>query len=346
MPRLAILVLIFGTLIIFLNLNLVTIDEADWIAGGEKFLAALERKDWPGTYVGSIAGHPGITTLYLSAATHKISHVLPVNLVILHRFVFSAVSLGLAGLALYLLRENSPPTVLALSFLYWLINPYLLVGLEATWTDQLLIWLSLVSLALFLKRPPPTLLTGLTVGLALLTKTVAVFLIPTLFLTAKTSFKTRLLILGVSASVYFLFYPAMWSDPLATPFNRFLRSSRVEASFTPSAVKVYSPKVLSVDPVIAIGVLLFLWNLWKRQAHDSLATAGLIYLVLIFSAGLFLADRGNGEQAFLRWSGRYLAPAIPFFSLSLFSKIKPPRLLLVTFILLVAAKLLLLFFFG
>lgn len=331
----SLLLFILGLLVI----NYPITDESDWIAAGKLYLNAINNHNWANTYVGAIAGHPGITVLWISSLLHQFSFLVPtIPLDYLHRLAFILIRVILIVLTIIIVKKWFSVSVLVLTVIYWLVNPYLLLATRITWLDQLLTWLFILIISLWLKYLKEKsirylVLSSILLGLALLTKVAALFLVVVMLLLSVKNIANNprfiykiISVFLLAAFVFFVFYPAMWVDPIHTPFNRFNRSSLIEAKLGGSGsqnVLFYPSKIPFVDPLLLLGiVILFLKFPWKNFNKDLLknqpqllAISGIIYILLIIITSLTFRDYGNSANAFYTGYIRYLVPAIPPLSL-------------------------------
>ena len=301
-----------------------------WLLAGQKYLHALAQHNWSGTYVGAIAGHPGITVLSVSALLYWLHQFIPaIDVVFFHRAVFIILQAVLMTISLKLLRKWFSKYILFLTSIYWIFQPQILRALNISWLDQILTWLFTIIVLLWLRyvhehRRWQFCAVGVLLGFALLTKVAAALIAMILVVLSwqaipklRTRAKLLVGILVISALTFFLCYPAMWQDPLHTPFNRFNRSSRVEISLAPSRSSQYNlwyyfNSVFSLDPLAVVGMAIALYLFLSRQKTDDkelVAGAGAMYILLLIVTSLVLRDYGNGSNAFL--SARYVVPALP-----------------------------------
>jgi hypothetical protein len=244
----------------------ITIDEYLWIERSGRFLGALSKANWPATFH---VGHPGVTTRWtgvlgiLAAYLPRLqwaSGQLLVDGQPLQDFNFLA---ELTAHIVDILAAVRYPTVILTSIgvagLYFLIRP--LFGQRAALLSALLIaWepfylahsrvihhdalsatfmvLSLLSFMVYLRGPRPFLhlaLSGLMAGLAFLSKSPSLFLVPFTVLLCLEAYWARrkslwpldwrhVAELGrnwaiwglMAALVFVLLWPTMWVQPLRT----------------------------------------------------------------------------------------------------------------------------------
>lgn len=225
-----------------------TVDEAyNWFARSEKFLAALRSGDYVHTI---FVGHPGVTTTWLGAAgllTHewlaRAGMVAPQDPDIrrmLMRLPVAVVTAVCLALAYPLLRRLFGFKVALLAGLLWAFDPFLVAHSKVLHTDALLTSFTIVSLLSALVafrfdesvaprahtvRWPMLIASGVAGGLAVLTKTPALILLPLIALIAWSARHLdyvrggRLMILPVAAWAttvivcWGLLWPAAWIAP-------------------------------------------------------------------------------------------------------------------------------------
>lgn len=187
-----------------------TIDEqGNWLMRADRFLHALERGDYAGTYQ---RYHPGVTTMWLGAAgmwAHE--KILALGGPADRAFFWMLVRLPLAlvcslcvALAYPLLRRLVDARVALLAVLFWAADPFLVAHAKILHVDALLASFMTLSLLAALTEPRtrhqepgtehqspvtyPLALSAVAAGLALLTKTLpALPLIPLMGLIALIS---------------------------------------------------------------------------------------------------------------------------------------------------------------
>jgi 4-amino-4-deoxy-L-arabinose transferase-like glycosyltransferase len=250
--------------------NFLTVDEAyHWLGRVERFVVALRGGDFAGT---NLIGHPGVTTLWLGALgslLHEWAASLGLatpeshdaRLALLRLPIALATALCVA-LAYPLLRRLLGAHVALLATLFMAGEPFLVAHSQLLHLDALLTSFMLLSLLAALvatnDRPPTTddrqpmtdrrraplqpppvvwrwwVASGAAGGLALLTKSPAVLLAPTVLLILVSALGLRLpdwrdrsrlashlrrgvpamlAWAGVAAAVWFALWPAAWVDP-------------------------------------------------------------------------------------------------------------------------------------
>lgn len=249
--------IIIGLLPRTLNLNdFYTTDEAYfWQGRVARFSAAVSQADWIHT---NQTGHPGVTTMWLGSLGRQLAERAGVPrpgpgagalyLAYLRLPLAVANALAVAGGYLLLLRLL-PAATAAIAALLWATSPFLIAHSRLLHLDALLtslISLSLLALLAAAVGPPgrarwrrPMLpLAGALAGLAMLTKSPGLLLLPFagLLLFALELGDSRLgapparrlagallrslgawlIWLGAAALVFAALWPAMWVDPLGS----------------------------------------------------------------------------------------------------------------------------------
>ncbi len=182
-----------------LNLgSFVTVDEiAFWIPRADTFLRAIQSGDFPAT---AISTHPGVTTMWLGSAGVLLRRAL-LAAGLLHDDSFATVLVFyrlpvalahtaaiLAGYAL--LRRMLPALVAALAALLWAADPFVIAYSRVLHVDGLagtFITLSLLAACLYWfhdRRRRFLILSAICAGLALLSKSPALVLLPLVGLVA------------------------------------------------------------------------------------------------------------------------------------------------------------------
>jgi len=337
----------------------VTPDEPAWVYRSIRFADALSAREW-----GSLpsTGHPGVTTMWLGAtgvavqqlmkpaesAAHldwirRLAWLAPENGEALHHLDFFlpsgriavalATTLGLAILYLLLVqlfdRRAALLTVGLLAF-----DPFLVGHSGLLHTDGLLATFSLLALATALRglREPRLAvwwaLSGLFTGLALLTKTPAIVLLPCILLSRCLALDSRFSIRHPRSVVIahclvfilstfltcFALYPALWSDPAGTLHTLSAFSGRHiemvqrpiffagQMRYDPGPVFYPVVFLFRTSPVVIVGLAIGLATLHRLPPDRRSA----FLLLLVFAVG-FGALMSLGAKK----HDRYLLPAFP-----------------------------------
>ena len=343
----------------------VTPDEPAWVYRAIRFADALSARDW--TAVPS-TGHPGVTTMWLGTMGVAIRRLLDparsdAHLDWIRHLAWLAPENGEAfrHLALFLPWSRvavALVTTLGLVVLYPLLarlfdrrvalltigllafDPFLIGHSGLLHTDALLATFTLLALVTGLnglrepRRAVWWALSGLFTGLALLTKTPAIILLPFILLlrtiapllksvTRHSSFAIRhsssviahcsLFIVSLLI-VSLVLYPALWANPAGT-FNTFFdfAGRHVETVQRPTffaGQTTYDPGpsfypvafIFRVSPIVLIGLLIGLVTL-RRLPSDR----RIVFLLLLAFAVGFGALMSLGAKK----HDRYLLPALP-----------------------------------
>lgn len=226
-----------------------TTDESGvWIARTSNFLAALREGDLVATRQ---TYHPGVTTMWLAATGRVLGEAiygawdhLPFSVTMALMRMPSAIVATLAIVAGYLmLRRLIPAEVALLGAFLWATEPFLVAHARVMQTDSLLTTFMVLALLATLlafridegeagRDQPPRwamlLGSGVMAGLATLTKSPALALLPIVGLIALMSGKNStqsirrlpivpLLLWGLTLILTWLvLYPAIWIEPFAT----------------------------------------------------------------------------------------------------------------------------------
>ncbi len=220
--------------------DFLTADEANhWIRQTNNFLMALQDGNWVGTLQ---AGHPGVTRMWLGSlglliermaldqgwisASSRLEHLAWMRLP-------SAVLLALLiPLNYLLLRRLVKPSTALFGALLWASSPMIishdrLAHLDGLLTSFITLTVLCVLIACRAARPLPWILgAGVCSGLALLTKSPALILLPTVGLLLfwqlpaaslldrfRRSIGYYLLWLAMLALTVFVLWPVLWVDP-------------------------------------------------------------------------------------------------------------------------------------
>lgn len=329
-------------------------DELTWLERSAAFVTALERGDLAGTY---LSDHPGVIpmwgfggALYLRAqlrgdrtaldglAAENYDQDVPTQLATAAWFTVLFTSLAIVavyGLLIPLLGRAGA----ALAGLLIALDPFFLTHSRIVHVDALLtslMLLSVLSLLVYLRRPDRRrylLLSGVFGGLALLTKTPALFLFPLTALALGIEWLLHRLDrsawgrLGQAAGAFalwllaawgafFVFWPALWANPFFF-FERLFKSSRWAVTVShgsnfflgrvvddpgPWFYGVVFPFRLSPLVLVLLPLsLVLLIVAWKRRQDVRLPLTSLAF-VLFFTVMVSLAAK-KGD--------RYLLPVYP-----------------------------------
>jgi 4-amino-4-deoxy-L-arabinose transferase-like glycosyltransferase len=358
--RIALIILLLGMALLPRLLHLAdfyTYDEAEhWPQRVLAFADALRTHDWAAT---NQTGHPGVTTMWLGALGSWLARSSPpdapdagaVYLAML-RFPLALVN-ALAVVFGYLLaRRLVSEKVALLAGLLWAASPFLIAHSRVLHVDGLLTsGMSLSMLLLLCAAPPQPRATGtpqpaggqasslisikwaaligsgVCAGLALLTKSPALLLLPSaglwlLWAAPELHWRQRLFAtglrfaawLGVALLMVVALWPAMWVTPgaaIQSVYRELVTNGgqpHEDGSFflgQPVADPgwLFYPLVVAwrSDPLTLIGLALLPLSLWRRAGERR------ILLALCGFALLFGAAMSVGPKKF----DRYLLPIWP-----------------------------------
>jgi hypothetical protein len=340
----------------------VTPDEPTWVYRTIHFADALAARDWAAI---PPTNHPGVTTMWLGtlgiaihrlfnpaeSAAHlewirRLAWLSPENGEAFSRLAFFlpwsrvavalVTTLGLAALYPLLARLFDRRTAL-LTIGLLAFDPFFIGHSGLLHTDALLATFSLLALVAALNgwREPHRaswwLLSGLLTGLALLTKTPALILLPLIpILIAIAHLRTShipnlksliahcsLFILAVLITCFAL-YPALWTGP-SNVFHTLFAAARRHASTTQRPIffagqTTYDPGpafypvvfVFRISPIVLVGLIVGLVTLRRLPSDRRFSFLLLLALAVSFSALMSLGVKKHD---------RYLLP--PFLSLTL-----------------------------
>ncbi|MFA7374382.1 MAG: glycosyltransferase family 39 protein [Methanothrix soehngenii] len=204
-----------------------TTDEILWIDRAPNFIEAILSHQWDETYK---VPHPGVITMWLSGISIKTfdGSDFPAKLAFARAPTAIVTSLSIM-LIFYFIRILFNTKIALLSATLIALDPFLLahsrlIHLDAMLTTFML--LCLLSIMSFFKKPRKEFLimAGILLGLAILTKLPAIFLLAFIpfivfFLSNNTkvkSFSYIFIIIIVAAMTFFLLWPSMWFSPIDT----------------------------------------------------------------------------------------------------------------------------------
>ena len=326
-----------------------TVDEGNfWIARSHAFLDALRAARFGDT---AISSHPGVTTMWLGALGLLLTDALrqtgveitfPLSLALLRLPAAIANTLCLL-IGHRLLRRLLPPGTAALAAALWACDPFLVAYSRVLHVDALMGSFFSVSLlagaCAWLPGRQPSRRTiigcGVAAGLAILTKSPALIVLPLLAALAlwgarhgdaghRRPFRQTaadLLRCGAAlAATCLLLYPALWAAPLraldavrlgveaegAQPHmlgNFFLgrRDDAPGALFYPVAL------ALRLTPLSMLGLGLLPLSLWRNGRRRELLAVLRLAALLAGAALLFTIAMSVFPKKF----NRYLVPAFP-----------------------------------
>ena len=341
----------------------VTVDERKWLNRAGNFFVALSNADWSATFQKE---HPGVTIQWLGllgyltrfpgyvrwsggAMTDDVLEqrlwasglMTPLDLLVAGRWwVTLAIALAIVALFRPLRRLfGTGPALAATLFVAW--SPYFVGLSRQLHPDGLLAALSVLALALWLvwmydgQRPRDLAGAGIILGLALLTKTTAIFVgVTGVLLVAMELAKGlrhgtprwSLLTGGVvwallAAATFVLLWPAMWRAPVAV-LQRIIDQMAHYQGEVHSLPTYFRGRVVHDDPgwlfypfVVAwrmspltlIGLPLTAWVAWRRRAPLAQTAARNAALGLLLFAAVVVLVLSTGAKKI----DRYVLPALP-----------------------------------
>ena len=362
-------------LVFFLALRLpalgrfVTTDEALWLRRSANFYVAISNGEWEKTYQ---SPHPGAITLLAGAAGFwlefpEYSHIgteevhdsrllqfiqnrgiNPMQVLAAGRLVLvliqAAVFIAAWPFARRLLGIPAAATGMALLAL----DPFSIAHQRLLHLDGLLASFMLLAVLAYLdyyrdRRWQSLLISGLATGLAWLTKTPSLFLLPAMFAVSVFYWWNKLgekqkrrlppwapliIWLATAMVIVFILFPALWSDPIGIPaqmVNYALGSAEGEYSgpiFFNGVVYpngdlgaagwIFYPLVLlwRSTPLVLVGLGLAIWAWFaKRPNGQDIETEEnfpALQWLLVFSIGFIFFMTIAGKKF-----DRYLLPALP-----------------------------------
>lgn len=337
----------------------VTPDEPAWVYRAIRFADAVTGQNWAAV---PSTGHPGVTTMWLGAAgvavqrlvdpaasaihldwIRRLAWLAPENGTALKHLGFFlpggrvavalVTTLGLAALYALLVRLFGRGVAL-LSVGLLAFDPFLIGHSGLLHTDALLATFILLALATALcamrepRRAVWPALSGIFTGLALLTKSPALILVPFILLLLTVAALRRGSSMGhrslvvVHCSLFILFtavtglalYPALWANPANTLGTLSAFAGRhIEMAQRPiffAGRMTYDPGpafypvvfILRVSPVVLVGFVAGLVTLRRLPPDRRLAFVLLVVFAIGFGA---LMSQGAKKH------DRYLLPAFP-----------------------------------
>ncbi len=351
---------------IFANGDFWTSDEArHWSPRVENFILALEKQHFADT---NLTGHPGVTTMWLGAmgamlhrqiapepALYRVlakylekpnellrisKHSFSLYLYLLRLPIGIITALGIA-LSYILLRRLINVRLSSVAALLWATDPFLVAHSKILHVDALLttfIMLTLLTALLAFKFDEENyaqeihwkylICSGIAGGLAFLTKSPSVILIPMLGLIAlvhcqsqrkrlnsQLTYLFALILWGsIAISVWFVLWPAAWVDPLKAGLSIFQEAKGNGGAthewgnfFLGQSVGDPGPLhypvaiVLRLTPWAMLGILLLILPLMRREKVAK-ALSLLIAFALLFTLMLTIPPKKFD---------RYLLPVFP-----------------------------------
>ena len=341
----------------------VTPDELHWVDRSIRFSNAVAQGHWADTVQ---AGHPGVTTMWLGSLGIAIQRLIAPTTALpdLSAGFAPQDAAAMRALAKFLTAARLPVIFLTsfnITLLFLLLgrvvdrraafaavallalDPFAISLGSILHVDSLLTTFSLASLAALgvaldqlktgIGKPVPRttrwlILSGALAGLAMLSKSPAIMLVPAVFIiVALSTFRQRrslwhcmraLLIWGMTAAIVFVaLYPAMWAAPKAALD---LMSSRIETfSETAHAVNyffgshdrdpgaVFYPAVIAYrsTPVLLIGLIAAIGLIVRARSDEDKRLRETSWMYWVFAV-LFLGVITLGAKKL----DRYVLPAL------------------------------------
>lgn len=338
------------TVVVLLPRALEHVSRADlWYQRSIRFYEALGNLDWASTYQ---QYHPGVTTMWISGGTLALfrgaTGTTPEELL---AYEVDGTAVGVAGLAVaipacllgavVILRTLFGAQVAWIAGGLIVFDPFLLTSSKVLHVDALLACFVLLSvLALLLYQRAPSLkrvaLVGVFSGLALLTKSPALLLLP--LCAAGIAFaqwdrrdggpslaRVRrvvghgLVLVAVLGAVITIGFPAMWVEPLEVVDRVigavFLHADRPHTrpiyfwgSTSQDPGLLYYPvvtayRMTSVSlPMALVGAGIALFGLGKLSRQDRISLLTIIAFIAVLTAAMAASDKK---------SQRYILPTLP-----------------------------------
>ena len=345
--------------------ELVTIDETRWLAGSANFLDAISQGEYANTYQKE---HPGVTVLWMGALgiwsafpsyaqeapkqfstdwedlepwlAENSTHT-PLELLAVARWWIALAAALFITVGFFPLRKLFGTPLAALISLYVAWMPFLVGLSRLVFPGALLtpaIYLALISFLAWIyggRAWRYALFSGFVTGLALFSKTPAIWLAPTALLLvgiellrvrrttgqgAAKSLLTGVVLWGLMAlATFVLLWPSMWVAPVDT-IRRMVEALLLYGqghdnplyffgSTTARPGFLFYPVafLLRASPATTIGLILAPFLFWRRawpfdQSASRRTTGALLLFAVIFIAGMSLSSKQLD---------RYMLPAMP-----------------------------------
>jgi 4-amino-4-deoxy-L-arabinose transferase-like glycosyltransferase len=316
-----------------------TTDENLWMNRAPSFINAILSHQWNETYR---APHPGVVVMWLSGISIKsyIGSDFPAKLSFARAPIVLITSL-LIIFIFYFMRILFNAKIAILSAILVALDPFFLAYSRLIHQDAMLttfMLLCLLSLMAFLKQPKTKLfiMVGISLGLAILTKLPALFLlifIPFIVFFVSTDAKIRSIryiftIFIIAAFTFCLIWPAMWVSPVHTLMKMvFDQNSGLEvAVMSPHGSGFfwgvisdgnYGPLfypvsiLMKATPITLLFSLIFLILLGKNIYENGLKGTDKNLIVFCLYVILFITQMALSLKAF----PRYILPVFPVIDL-------------------------------
>ncbi len=321
-----------------------TIDEPVWFERSSRFGAALAAGDWGGTFQ---TGHPGVTTMWLGVVGMGLERAAALDGASLNRyaqerwaaFLGARRAMALAASALILLIALLVGQLFglgaaALAGALLALDPWLIAHGRILHLDGLLASLiAIVALACLRRWLQPggrryVVLAGIAAGLALITKSAALVLLPALLLLLAVPAGVRIgwrrwladlaLLTGVAGATAVVAWPALLVVPVSTVTQVLQFGSEVASQphengsfFLGQQVGdpglAFYPVVLAfrLSPLVIAGLLVWLITRARHQGGQPLSRDASFWLLLAAALVILLMGMVAKKQ------DRYVLPAVP-----------------------------------
>lgn len=328
-----------------------TPDEFLWIDRSRNFLLALSKHDWIDTFQ---TGHPGVTTMwsgtlgfYLYGVKQGFIHDdsfikflstiswdnIPIPLLFYMRMAtVSVTSCGIVGVY-FLLKRLFTTQIALIAALMLALDPWYLAHSRVLHHDAFMSTFMLLSALTLLShlwhKPVAWLLlsSGVFAGLALLSKALALFLLPwtvALFIFALLRGSRSILQTIIDSAIWgvttiltvFIAWPALWLAPTDTLWRIFqtivtyaVNPHEKGQFFLGQTVAdpgvLYYPVVIlfAVTPLVTLGIITLVIHNFSSQKDGSKALPALLLLMYVVG---YIGFISSGEKK----HERYLLPAI------------------------------------
>jgi hypothetical protein len=323
-----------------------TADSTLWLDHGGDFISSVMKHDWKGTH---LTTKPGVSVMWIAGTISYLTRntFLHPNRIALYarqslysEFIFSLFDLVFAFATIVFLSRIYRATGAGdLGYLFVfliLINPYFSVSRELVWTDKLLTWFIWLSFLAFLcrgtggRRTSFLFISGCFFGLGLLTKTSA-WLTPAYLLAVgllggrlpnalnlRIVLTEVLIVILVGVVIFYIFYPAAWSNPYLIVDRAHELTPREGVVFFNfwSALFGYLKVFLEAEPLLFLTFLIILPAYLLRpriQANSAVDLKRFFIPVVLNFSLLVLVSFFRDQTVPIIMSVRYLMATFPFF---------------------------------
>ncbi len=340
--------------------SFVTIDERKWLARSANFYQAIQYWDAGATFQRE---HPGVTVMWAGAmglwqqlpdynhnettSVYRSPRELeawladntllsPLNLLRAGRWwIVLAIAIAIA-IGFMLLRILFGELIAALATLYVAWDPFFMALTRQLHPDGLLAAFVYLSLLLFLARLQTSrrsllIAAGIVMGLAWLTKTPAILLLPACALIALfwrrpsalhdwlTLFRDYAAFAAIAVVTFVALWPAMWINPLgvlqqiATEMNVYLQGHVATNYFwghpTDDPGLFFYPVafLFRTTPATVVGLILAVIVIWRRWLPCAQQKTQRVIISMVLFATIFTVGMTLGAKKF----DRYLLPVFP-----------------------------------